>query len=354
MGWCWANVYCHIWAKEKHLFPQLQFFGASGHGKSWIIKMLLDIFNMEAPAYTTIANLNSGVAFSRKMAYYISLPMCIDEIRGDTVTTTWYDSFRSWYDRAGRVIGTKEGSGIRTFDVNSTLIFGGEDLFTDPATRSRVIPIRVRKNGRDTVKAFKVLEEHRADVYAVGYEWILNYKDITKRELMEEFDVIDKYLRKSSIDSRQTRNWAIVGIYANKLCKEYFPKYNYMEDLVKEASSNQAEQGEDGTLIQFWRDIEGMQSAERPIVTADHLKRHENHLYVWYNEIFRLFEKDSAYSNKQKFSKNAVLSALREEDYFVCADRKPIGMSNNSRRCIILDINKSPEPVQTIAKFLDN
>jgi hypothetical protein len=172
--------------------------------------------------------------------------------------------------------------------------------------------------------------------------------------LMEEFDVIDKYLRKSSIDSRQTRNWAIVGIYANKLCKEYFPKYNYMEDLVKEASSNQAEQGEDGTLIQFWRDIEGMQSAERPIVTADHLKRHENHLYVWYNEIFRLFEKDSAYSNKQKFSKNAVLSALREEDYFVCADRKPIGMSNNSRRCIILDINKSPEPVQTIAKFLDN
>lgn len=353
VGWCWANVYCHIWAAEKHLFPQLQFFGLSGQGKSWIIKMLLDIFNMEAAAYTTVANLNSGVAFSRKMSYYVSLPMCIDEIRSDVVTMSWYDAFRSWYDRAGRTIGTKEGSGIRTFDVNSTLIFGGEDLFTDPATRARVIPIRLRKNGRDMISSFKVLESRRTEVNAIGYHWILSYGSISRRELLEEFNVIDKYLRSSGIDPRQTRNWAIVAIYANKLCREYFPEYNYMEHLVTEATYNQNEQAGDSTLTQFWDYVEGMQSAERPIITAEHLKRQDNLLYVWYNEIFRLFEKDTTYSTKQKFSKNAILAALKEEEYFVCADRKSIGMTKASRRCIVLDITKSPIPIQTIANFLD-
>ena len=172
--------------------------------------------------------------------------------------------------------------------------------------------------------------------------------------MLEEFDIFEKFLRKNSVEPRQARNWAVVGIFANMLCKEYFPEYNYMERLVKEAAVNQEEQLEDSTVVQFWEYVEGMQSAERPVITSDHLKREGNHLFMWYAEIFRLFEKDSTYTNKQKFSKNAVLAALKEEEYFVAVDRKSLGMSDNVRRCIVLDINKGPIPMQTIARFLDN
>lgn len=354
MGWCWATVHSKTLFDKIRFFPHLQFWGGMGRGKSWLIKMFLDMFNMEAPAYTSIVNLNSGVAFSRKMSYYTSLPMCIDEIRNDQLTTDWYGAFRSWYDRSGRAIGTKEGFGIRMFPVRSTLIFGGEDLFGDPATRSRCVPVRLRKNNREIVKSFKILEDNRNDMNAIGYEWILGYKDIDKIKLIEEFMIFEKFLKKNSVDARQARNWAVVGIFANRLCKEYCPEFNYMERLVSVAAINQEEQVEDSTLIQFWNDIEGMQSAERPVVTSDHLKRDGDNLYIWYAEVFRLFQKDSTYSNKQKFSKTAILSAIKEEDYFIGMDRKAIGMAGNSHRCIILDISKSPEPIRTIATFLDN
>ena len=354
MGWCWATVHSKTLFDRIRFFPHLQFFGGMGRGKSWLIKMFLDMFNMEAPAYTSIVNLNSGVAFSRKMSYYTSLPMCIDEIRNDQLTVDWYGAFRSWYDRSGRAIGTKEGFGIRMFPVRSTLIFGGEDLFTDPATRSRCIPIRLRKNNRETIKSFKVLEDNRHEINAIGYEWILGYKDIEKSKLLEDFSIFEKFLLKSAVESRQARNWAVVGVFANMLSKEYCPGFNYMESLVKVAAVNQEEQAEDSTLIQFWMDVEGMQSAERPVITNDHMRRDGNLLYVWYSEVFRLFQKDTSFTNKQKFSKNAILSSLKEEGYYVGADRKVIGMAGNSRRCIILDVSKSPEPIQTISDFLDN
>jgi 5S rRNA maturation endonuclease (ribonuclease M5) len=353
MGWCWATVHSETLFDKLQLFPHLQLWGGMGKGKSWIIKMFLDMFNMEGPGYTSISSLNSGVAFSRKMAYYTSLPMCIDEIRNDQLTLDWYSAFRSWYDRAGRSVGAKD-FGVKTSYVRSTFMFGGEDLFGDPATRSRCIPVRLRKNNREMVKSFKILDDCRPDIHAIGYEWILGYKDIERSKLLEEVSVFEKFLVKAGVESRQARNWAVVGVFANKLCKEYCPEFNYMERLVKVASVNQEEQLEDSTLIQFWKDVEGMQSLERPMITSDHLRREGDHLYIWYSEIFRLFEKDSSYATKQKFSKNAVLSTIKEEDYYVGTDRKSIGMSGVVRRCLILDIPKSPEPVQTIVAFLDN
>lgn len=353
LGWCWATVHSKTIFDKFGFFPHLQFWGTSGKGKSWLIKMFLDIFNMDGIGYSGINGLNSGVAFSRKLAYYTSLPMCIDEIRNDELTGDWYGSFREWYNRSGRAIGTKEGSGIRVFDINSTIIFGGEDQFTDPATRSRCISLRVRKNNREMVRSFKVLEEHRNDMNAIGYEWILGYSSIDKSKLIEEFLIFERFLKKNNVESRQARNWATVGIFANRLCKEYFPEYNYMEFLIKVTAINQEEQREDSTLLQFWRSIEGIQSMERPLITSDHIKREGDDLYIWYAEIYRLFEKDGNHANKQKFSKNAILAALREEEYFKGEARVSMGMAGNTRRCIVLDIPKSNEAIQTIAGFLD-
>ena len=207
--------------EETTFFPMLQFWGLSGKGKTWLIKMFLDIFNMDGPGYTGINGLNSGVAFSRKLAYYVSLPMCIDEIRNDDVTAEWYGTFREWYNRNGRAISAKEGNGIKIYPVLSTIIFGGEDQFSDPATRQRSISVRVRKNNREMVKSFKVLDDNRSKIHAIGYEWILGYASIPRAKLMEEFSIFEKFLKKNNVDERQARNWAVVGIFANKLCKEY-------------------------------------------------------------------------------------------------------------------------------------
>jgi 5S rRNA maturation endonuclease (ribonuclease M5) len=353
MGWCWATIHSKVLFEHMRFFPHLQFWGTHGGGKTYLTKMFLDIFNMGECGYTAVNGLNSGVAFSRKMAYYTSLPMCIDEIRNDQMTSEWYGSFRSWYDRAGRSVGTKEGFGVKVSPVRSTTIFGGEDQFSDPATRSRCIPVRIRKNNRETVKSFKVMEQYRGDINAIGYEWILDFKNIKKSALIEEFTIIEKYLKKSGTESRQARNWAAVAIFANKLAKEFCPEYNYMERLVKVAAVDQEQQVDDNIINQFWGVVEGMQVAERPVITSDHMKRVGNELYIWFAEIFRLVSIDGV-KGKGGFSKNALLEAIREEKAFVKEDRVTFGMAESYRRCIVLDILKSSESVQSIAKFLDS
>lgn len=348
LGYCWATVHSKTLFDHLRFFPHFQFWGIQGKGKTTLIKLMLSIFNMSDPAYTTISSLNSGVAFARKMSYYCSLPMCIDEIRGDSLTSDWYSSFRSWYDRSGKAIGTKEGSGIRVFPVNSTTIFGGEDLFSDPATRARCIPIRIRSNNRETVRSFKVMEEYWDELNAIGYEWILGYKDINKKKLIEELTAFERFLHTSGVDSRQARNWASVAIFSIRLAKDHCPEFNYMEWLAKTTKAEQISQKEDSTLSLFWEIVEGMQSMERSLFSSDHFKRDGNLFTVWLPEIFRSMGSEA---NKFKFSKNAILAAVREEDYFIKEGRAKLGMTGVYRRCVILDLEKCPDTLKTIAEF---
>jgi len=353
LGWCHATLYSKMIHRETGFFPHIHCWGAYGKGKTWIMKFLLDIFDMSGPGFQGLSSLNSGVAFSRKMAYYTSLPICIDEIRNNKETADWYGTFRELYTRDGRSIGARDGFGVKVSPVNTTIMFCGEDAFHDPATRSRCISIRLRKNRREMVNSFKVLDRCKGDVASIGYEWILNYGNISKEKLIEEFQVFRSFLTKTGIDSRQAGNWAVAGVFANKLCQEYCPEYNYTQYLVAAAAEGQSEQLEESVLEQFWKIVEGMQAAEKPVITSDHLKREGSYLYVWFADIFRLFEKDGINNNRQKFSRNAMIALLREEDYFVKEDRVVMGMGENYRRCIVVDIDKVSDTLQSIAAFLD-
>ena len=351
-GWCMATAHSIRVFDHFGFFPHLQFWGTQGKGKTYIIKMLLDIFNMEDNGYTGINSLNSGVAFSRKMSSYYSLPMCIDEIRNDDITGDWYGSFRQWYNREGRAVGSREGNGVKTSEVNSTIIFGGEDQFEDPATRARVIPIRMRQNNRELVHSFKVMESIRGDMNAIGFEWITEYGKVNETELKADFDAKEKYFRDNGVEARQARNWAAVGVFANKLALEYCPEFDYLTEILQLACVNQEEQQADTTLLQFWDAIESMQVGDRPMITAEVIKRDGTTLYVWYKTVYDLFKQHHR-DDRNKFSKNAILTSLKEEEYYLREARTSFGMSNVTRRCIALNLELAPESVQNIASYLD-
>ena len=354
MGYCWATIHSKTLFNHMRCFPHFAFHGIQGQGKTTLIKLMLSIFNMEAAGYTTISNLNSGVAFARKMSHFISLPMAVDELRSDQLASEWSSSFRSWYDRSSRTVGAKNNKEVTVSPVRTTTIFAGEDLFTDPATRARCIPVRIRRTGRETVKSFKIMEKHWGDLNAIGYHWILDYGKIGKTKLIEELDVFTEYLKTNGVEGRQARNWAAVAIFATKLNKEYCPEYNYMAHLAQVAIVDLEKQREDSTLSQFWEFIEGLQSEENAVITSDHMKREGNLLHIWFKEVYNQFERRSSQSSRSKFSIGAIMAAIKEEEYFVSDFRGRIGMSNIKRRGITLDLTKAGETIQTLAEFLDN
>jgi 5S rRNA maturation endonuclease (ribonuclease M5) len=111
MGWTKANVYSNLMFKKVQGFPFLFFWGKHGQGKTVIAKWIAAIYNMDESGYATLPQLRSGVGFGRKIAYYSSLPVIMDEIRADGATIEQYGTIRSWYQRSGRSLGTKEGVG---------------------------------------------------------------------------------------------------------------------------------------------------------------------------------------------------------------------------------------------------
>jgi 5S rRNA maturation endonuclease (ribonuclease M5) len=352
MGWMWASTYSNVIFRKMNFFPYLYVWGVTQRGKSTVLKWLLSLYGMEEFGYTAVNQLNSGVSFSRKLAYYSSLPMCIDEIRADAETSAWMGTFRSWYDRAGRAVGTKEGTGIKEDPVRATLMFAGEDKFNDPGARSRCIPIRIPEHGRELVETYHWIETRKYDLKAIGELWISTASDLSIAAIRKDIDDFEAVMRKADIPSRPARNWACAAIFANRLCQKYVPDFNYMEYLFKSAKEDAEEQIEDDTLTNFWEVIEGIQTMEHSPILPDHISRRGDELLVWFAEVFRAFQKEGPYSSRDRFTKRAVLESIREKQYFKREDRIVMGMRGVQRRIIVLDIPKCPDVLQSITNYL--
>ena len=354
VAWAWSTVYCNLLNKDIYpkFFPFLYFYGRFGKGKSTLLKWIMTLFNMEDSGYSTLPQFNSGVSFTRKLAYYSTVPMCMDEIRADRTTTEKYGTFRAWYDRAGRATGMREGAGVKEWPVRATLMFAGEAQFNDDATRARCIPIKVPRQGRETKKTYDWINGKSNQLRAIGYHWIVNYSKISKETLVKEFGEVSSILQKEGLSDRSARNWSLTAIFALRLVEKYFPTFNYMEYL-KIASARDSElQLEDSVVTQFWEVIEGVNSMDNSPITGTHIRTEKGKVYVWFTEVYRLFETVVPYSDRDKFSKRAILEILKEEPYFVSdQDRAKMGMEGKVRRVLTFDLTKCPESLQNIVSF---
>ena len=307
---------------------------------------------MEGPGHNMADQLNSGVAFSRKLSYYSSLPVCIDEIRQDPSIRERYGTFRAWYNRGARTVSSKEGFGVRSQPVRSTIMFGGEDQFADDSTRARCIHIRIQRTGREEIVSYAKIDSIAAELPAIGFEWVSNYSSIPVKEMISEIKGLDSLLRKNGVSSRTSLNWAIIAFFALKLAAKFCPSFNYMEYLLLATKEDIVRQAEDDRNNEFWAIIEGMQTGERPKICGDHIRKEGNTLHVWFAEVFRLAEREEVRS-KDTFSKRAILEAIKEEPYFIKEDRVKMGMNENIRRVISLDMDKVPEVLKNIGAFVE-
>jgi hypothetical protein len=350
VAWAKANVYSDAIFYKYKCFPFLFFWGRHGQGKTIIGKWLLSLFGTDEPGYITVAQIKSGVGVARKMAYYASLPMMVDEVRSDRESVDLYGTFRGWYNRAGRTMGVKESFGVKVQDVRSNFLFSGQDQFTDSALRQRCIPLRIPVNNRETDKSYRWIEGHKSDLSSIGFDWILESGKVDVPEMIRGIEALNKELRNSGCDQRTSINWAVVGVIGMALAGKYFPGFDFNAYLKSACQSDTIEQQNDDMVVQFFGTVEGLQVGENAKVTADHILREGNKLYVWFAEVCRQVDAVSR-GAKEEFSKKAILEALREEDYFLGEDRKELGLHPVRRRVIVLDLDKAPFSIQNIGNF---
>lgn len=354
LAWIKSVIYSDYYFARYNSFPFLYFWGTHSKGKTIISQWLLNIYGMEESGYATFAQLGSVVGMQRKMAYYSSLPVLIDEFRANKDAIEVQTKSRSWFNRSGRILGVKEDFGIKQQEIKSCIMFAGEDLFTDPAARQRCIPVRIPANGRETVETYKWILANKHKLSSIGYLWLMESSNVDKTKIIEEIDEAERNLRIEGCDQRISKNWAIVKVFGGQIRDQYFPDFDLDGFLKISFTANMEEQTSDNMINQFFRTVEGMQAeSPNPRINQEHILVEEDLVYLWWGEIVRQVQRHTpSRDSKEEFSTRALLSALREEPYFISDDKKKrMGTGDAERRVVILDLSKATDTIKSIGNF---
>lgn len=360
-GWCMANAFSDPIFSNYGFFPFLFIWGKFGGGKSGILKILLSIYNMEEEGMTTVSSLSSGVGFERKMAYYCSLPMALDEVRSDKETRDNYSNFRKWFNRQGRSMGSRDNSDkIQQRDVKSNIIFGGEEVIEESATRSRIIPIRLAKMedpSRETRQTYINFMSaiKSGDMSAIGLNWIQMACEINYEDLFDKIDTIKTRLRElcPGVKTRTIDMYSIVGFFGFYLSKKYYPDYDYLQELSTIVEEDKEDQDTSDIVSKFFDTVDGLISSKEKGITKHHISVKDNSiLCVWFQDLYRIANQTlRQLSDGNTISINAIRKAIREEAYYIDEKKVDVGMGSEfRRRCILIDLNKAPENIRNLSK----
>lgn len=355
-------ITCLAWAKScaysdrifdwRRDFPFLFLWGRHGRGKTYIAKWLAGLYGTGDCGYTTISGMKRSVGFYRKLAYYASLPVIIDEIRADRDTTEMYGTFRAWYQRSGRTLGIKEDFGIREQKVLSAFIFAGQDQFTDSALRQRCIPVRIPIENRELEDTFRWIESHRHDLSSVGLEWILEASKANFGEMIERMQALNVELRDAGCHQRTSLNWAMVAEFGQGIAEEFFPEFDLRKYIFESCMEDMVDQESEDVLAQFFQVVEGLQAGERNTITSAHVTSGEgNVLFVWIAEVFRIVEKELIHSAREEFSKKAILELLKEEPWCMDTNARAVMADGVQRRVLKLNLDNAPEYVKVLGEY---
>lgn len=362
-GWCMANAFSDPIFDYYKFFPFLFIWGKFGGGKSGILKILMSIYNMDDFGMTTVSSLSSGVGFERKMAYYCSLPMALDEVRSDKETRENYSNFRKWFNRQGRSMGSRDNSDkIQQRDVKSNIIFGGEEVIEESATRSRIIPIRLARM-EDPSRETEVTYQNflRAigdgDMSSIGLHWIRMSCEVDYSDLFEQIKAIKGRLKELCVDvkTRTLDIYSIVGFFGFYLAQKYYPEYDYLADLSTIVEEDREDQDTSDVVAKFFDTVDGLISSKERQITKSHFLVEDGKLCIWFQDLYRICNQTLRnLSDGNTISSNAIRKALREEGYYVEEKKVDVGLGYNyRRRCVVLDLSKAPTNVNNIAKAVE-
>lgn len=353
LGWIHANIFSNEIFRMNTGMSMLLFWGLHGGGKSTLAKWLQDFYGIRGYGSTSVPLLKTGIGFLRKGEYYSSLPLFLDELRSDELSKGYYGMIRSWYDREGRSVANRDGFGVKSQKIRSNLIIGGEDLPEDPATRERCVAVRILRNGRETVESYQWFEENRHLLSNITYYWILDSTNAAVQEAVEAgIKALDKELVLAGCSKRTSKNWAAAGYFGDLMAQAFYPDFDFRAHLKETCVSEQKQQSGDTTLAQFFEQVDILRSAENPKITTAHMTVDGNMLHIWFPAVFSLVKAEAR--SGLSFSKGAVLSALREETWFVSDDKKVmLGLDGGRKVVVTLDLSKAPGFVRSAAGILD-
>jgi 5S rRNA maturation endonuclease (ribonuclease M5) len=351
VGWTKAVMYSN-WIHSNKTFPFIYLWGSKGEGKSTVVKWLQQFYGVGESGCTAVKMLGSAVSFIRRSAYYSSLPMIVDELRSDNETEKYYSLFRSLFDRTGRTISGGDGFSVKTQQTRACFAFAGEDAIHDPALNERALSLRIPVFGRETKETYAWMEANKHLFTNITYYWLKEALAKDVDELRMEISDYEKALVEQGCTKRNSKNWASVAYFAERISAEYYPDFDFRKYVLEAASDAAKVQREESTVANFFQQVEMLRGEEDSPVTNEVMQVSGNKLHIWFMQLFRLVSKDSRQGFP--FSKKAVMSAIMDEPYYVAGpenNRIQMGLDGEKRSVVTLDLDKAPDFIKSAAAY---
>jgi 5S rRNA maturation endonuclease (ribonuclease M5) len=361
MAWAQANAFSNVIFQSQNFFPMLQLWGRHGKGKTTLLQWVLSTFDMlEAnKGYMVVSAMDkSTVGFQRKVEYYSSLPVIVDELRADFKTKEHYSMWRGMFNRAPRTLGTPRQGVVKMQKVRANIGFGGQDSFTDAALQSRCVGLKTSsmRSTPDSQRAYNWLNEEVEYFSRFGYHWVMESTRTNKVDLeasWEEMkDLINANLPKNSdVGSRTKEIWKVIGWFAMRFMETYFPGEEYLPWMMEQIKQDVVMQEEVDIVTEFWNKIASCQVSSRPSLTSEHVTTDGKKLYVWFPGTIDAMEREIAHLGH---ARSTIRTAITEEPYFTGETTHRMGAGNHQRRVLAFDLEAAPTVVKEIASVSED
>lgn len=356
MGWAQANAFSNVIFQSQNFFPMLQLWGRHGKGKTTIMQWMLAMYDMlEAnKGYMVVSSMEkSTVGFQRKLEYYSSLPIVVDELRADFKTKEHYSMWRGMFNRAPRILGTPRQGVVKVQKVRGNIGFGGQDAFSDAALQSRCVSMKTSsmKSTPESQRAYNWLNEEVEYFSRFGYHWVMESTRTNKVDLEASWeamkDLINDNLPKGSdIGSRTKEIWKVIGWFGMRFMETYFPGEEYLPWMMNQIKQDVVMQEEVDIVTEFWNKIASCQVSSRQEISSEHVTTDGKKLYVWFPGTMDALGREMAGLGH---GRSTIRTAITEEAYFSGETSHRMGPANHQRRVLSFDLENAPDVVKEIA-----
>ena len=349
LGCAKAWIYSNEIFKALGFFPILFIYGKTRVGKDTIAGWLLAICGIMRTTVESLPGMTSPVGISRKGGYFASLPVWLDEYRNENKIIRFNGFFRNLFNRTGASKGLKANRGTYSEKIRANFVFSGEQLPEDPALRNRCVAIRLSKNKRDD-SYYNAINEASRNFSAIGLKWIREKTPESIEQLLSSIENTKKELVEiHGLESDLAEIYAVPLAAFLTLRKDK----DFCDWVIQEAKREKLEKKEADIVTRFFDDIEGLHS--RGIVNEDHFILDGGRVFIWFNEVYRLWKATFKSFSEAPFPRDAILNYIKEEEYWIEPEKDHNGKSKTqkklggtNRRCIILDYNTLPESLKAV------
>lgn len=343
IGWMKAVLWSKMFYEKKKFFPILMYHGKYSGGKSVFANWLMSMVGLRDCNPEMISERGTTeVALARKLDYYSSLPVFVDDYRNDDSGQRFHTFFRGVFDRTSPTKGLKEEHGVRRVRIRGCLLLTGETCPTDPALLSRLISIELTRQERSE-RYFKELRAIEPKFACIGLDW-LRTRVKSFPEFIGKYEEIEGILSKKIDDPRQASVWAVC--VAGALTEPVFNQNELIEFSSKLANMEIAERRGEELIGTLWDAADVLHKRNKLDRQMVNYNSYDKQIEVHINSLLSEISGNPATRKYQLPNNREVAKILKQEPYVLML--KNTRVDGKVAKRWILDLKECPEVLKSM------